>query len=409
MISPIDGIKIAVETLRVNVMRSLLTVLGIVIGVAAVIVMVAVGAGARELIGDQIRSIGSNLILVFPGATTQGGARLGSGSVHTLTASDAEAIQTESSAVKHSAPIWSGIAQVVYGNRNWRTRITGTTKPYFEVREWTLRHGRYFTPDEERHGSKVAVLGQTVVENLLGDTYPLGKIVRIQNVPVTVVGVLESKGQSPRGEDQDDTVIVPLKTSQYRLFGSPFPGEVNAILVQAKSLSVISEAERQVDELLARRHRVGKGREKDFSVRNLTEILNSAQKTLNIMTTLLGAIAAISLLVGGIGIMNIMLVSVTERTREIGIRMAVGARSGDVLSQFLIEAVVLSVSGGVIGIIVGAGGAFVFSRLSGWPALISPYAALVAILFSAAVGVFFGFYPAFKASRLHPIEALRYE
>ncbi|MEW6140957.1 MAG: ABC transporter permease [Thermodesulfobacteriota bacterium] len=409
MISPIDGIKIAVETLRVNVMRSLLTVLGIVIGVAAVIVMVAVGSGARELIGDQIRSIGSNLILVFPGATTQGGARLGSGSVHTLTAADAEAIQTEASAVKYAAPIWSGIAQVVYGNRNWRTRITGTTHPYFEVREWTLRHGRYFTPDEERHGSKVAVLGQTVVENLLGDTYPLGKVVRIQNVPVTVIGVLEPKGQSPRGEDQDDTVIVPLKTSQYRLFGSPFPGEVNAILVQAKSLSVISEAEQQVDELLTRRHRIGKGREKDFSVRNLTEILNSAQKTLNIMTTLLGAIAAISLLVGGIGIMNIMLVSVTERTREIGIRMAVGARSVDVLSQFLIEAVVLSVSGGVIGIIVGAGGAFVFSRLSGWPALISPYAALVAILFSAAVGVFFGFYPAFKASRLHPIEALRYE
>jgi putative ABC transport system permease protein len=409
MISPIDGIKIAVETLRVNVMRSLLTVLGIVIGVAAVIVMVAVGAGARELIGDQIRSIGSNLILVFPGATTQGGARLGSGSVHTLTASDAEAIQTESSAVKYAAPIWSGIAQVVYGNRNWRTRITGTTHPYFEVREWTLRHGRYFTLDEERHGSKVAVLGQTVVENLLGDTYPLGKVVRIQNVPVTVIGVLEPKGQSPRGEDQDDTVIVPLKTSQYRLFGSPFPGEVNAILVQAKSLSVISEAEQQVDELLTRRHRIGKGREKDFSVRNLTEILDSAQKTLNIMTTLLGAIAAISLLVGGIGIMNIMLVSVTERTREIGIRMAVGARSADVLSQFLIEAVVLSVSGGVIGIIVGAGGAFVFSRLSGWPALISPYAALVAIVFSAAVGVFFGFYPAFKASRLHPIEALRYE
>jgi len=390
-------------------MRSLLTMLGIVIGVAAVIVMVAVGAGARELIGDQIRSIGSNLILVVPGAAMQTGARLGSGSVHTLRSSDAEAIAKEAPAVKLAAPVWGEVTQAVYGNKNWRTRVTGTSRDYFPVREWTIRYGRLFTPEEEHQAAKVAVLGGTVVENLMGDTYPLGKVVRIKNVPFNVIGVLEKKGQSPRGDDQDDAVFVPLKTAQYRLFGTPFPDEINAILVSAKEVALIPEAEKQINELLDRRHKIGRGQEKDFTVRNLTEILATAEKTLNIMTTLLGAIAAISLVVGGIGIMNIMLVSVTERTREIGIRMAVGARSADILSQFLIEAVVLSMLGGIIGISLGIAGAFAFARTSGWPALISPLAVAVALLFSAAVGVFFGFYPAFKASRLHPIEALRYE
>ena len=409
MINPFDGIKIATGALRVNVMRSLLTMLGIVIGVAAVIVMVAVGAGARELIGDQIRSIGSNLILVVPGAATASGARLGSGSVHTLRASDAEAIAKECPAVSLAAPVWGEVTQAVYGNRNWRTRVTGTTKDYFPVREWTIRYGRLFTPEEEQRAAKVAVLGGTVVENLMGDTYPLGKVVRIKNVPFNVIGVLEKKGQSPRGDDQDDSIYVPLKTSQYRLFGTPFPDEINAVLVQAKEVALIPEAEKQINELLDRRHKIGRGQEKDYTVRNLTEILATAEKSLNIMTTLLGAIAAISLLVGGIGIMNIMLVSVTERTREIGIRMAVGARSADILSQFLIEAVVLSMLGGITGTILGTAGAYAFARTSGWPALISPLAVAVALMFSAAVGVFFGFYPAFKASRLHPIEALRYE
>jgi len=409
MINPFDGVKIATGALRVNVMRSLLTMLGIVIGVAAVIMMVAVGAGARELIGDQIRSIGSNLILVVPGAAMQTGVRLGSGSVHTLRASDAEAIAKECPAVKLAAPVWGEVTQAVYGNKNWRTRVTGTTRDYFPVREWTMRYGRLFTPEEEHGAAKVAVLGGTVVENLMGDTYPLGKVVRIKNVPFTVVGVLERKGQSPRGDDQDDAIFVPLKTSQYRLFGTPFPDEINAILVQSKEVALIPEAEKQINELLARRHKIGRGQEKDFTVRNLTEILATAEKTLNIMTTLLGAIAAISLLVGGIGIMNIMLVSVTERTREIGIRMAVGARSADILSQFLIEAVVLSMLGGLTGTMLGTAGAYAFARTSGWPALISPLAVAIALLFSAAVGVFFGFYPAFKASRLHPIEALRYE
>jgi putative ABC transport system permease protein len=409
MINPLDGVGIALGALRVNVMRSMLTMLGIVIGVGAVIVMVAVGAGARELIGDQIRSIGSNIILVVPGASVQGGARLGSGSVHTLKGSDAEAMLRDCSAVKLAAPVWGNVVQVVYGNKNWRTHVTGTVQDYFDIREWTFRYGRLFTHEEEKGAAKVAVLGATVVDNLFGETYPLGKIIRIKNVPFRVIGVLERKGQSPRGDDQDDNIFIPLKTAQYRLFGTPFANEVSAILVAAKEIPLMTEAEKQINELLTRRHKIGRGQEKDFTVRNLTEILSTAEKTLNIMTTLLGAIAAISLLVGGIGIMNIMLVSVTERTREIGIRMAVGAKSADILSQFLIEAVVLSLLGGTIGIMLGIGGAYLFAHSSGWPALISPYAMGVAIFFSAAVGVFFGFYPAFKASRLHPIEALRYE
>ncbi len=409
MINPLDGVRIALGALKVNVLRALLTMLGIVIGVGAVIVMVAVGAGAREMIGDQIRSIGSNLILVIPGATVQGGARLGSGSVHTLKSTDAEAMVRECPAVKLAAPIWGEVTQVVYANRNWRTRVTGTWESSFEIREWPILSGRLFTHEEDKQAAKVAVLGQTVVENLFGDTYPLGKMVRIKSVPFIVIGVLDRKGQSPRGDDQDDAVYVPLRTSQNRLFGTPFPDEIQAIMIQAKDLTLIPDAEKQIDELLTRRHKISRNQEKDFTVRNLTEVLETAQKSLNIMTTLLGAIAAISLLVGGIGIMNIMLVSVTERTREIGIRMAVGARSADILSQFLIEGVVLSVNGGFIGTIFGIVGAFIFARTSGWPALVDPLTICVAILFSAAVGVFFGFYPAFKASRLHPIEALRHE
>jgi putative ABC transport system permease protein len=266
-----------------------------------------------------------------------------------------------------------------------------------------------FTREEEKRAAKVAIVGQTVVENIFGDTYPLGKVIRIKSVPFTIIGVLERKGQSPRGDDQDDAVFVPLRTSQYRLFGTPFADEVQAIIVQAKDISLIHEAQKQIDELLTRRHKIGRNQEKDFTVRNLTEILETAQRSLNIMTTLLGAIAAISLLVGGIGIMNIMMVSVTERTREIGIRMAVGARSSDIMRQFLVEAVVLTVNGGLIGTAIGILGAYIFARTSGWPAAIDPFTVITAILFSAAVGVFFGFYPAYKASRLHPIEALRHE
>jgi putative ABC transport system permease protein len=371
--------------------------------------MVAVGAGAREMIGDQIRSIGSNLILVVPGATISSGVRMGSGSVHTLKSTDADAIAKECPAVKITAPTWGDVTQVVHGNKNWKTRVSGTNENNFIIRDWPIRYGRMFTREEETRAAKVAVVGQTVVENLFGDTYPLGKVIRIKSVPFTIIGVLERKGQSPRGDDQDDAVFVPLRTSQYRLFGTPFADEVQAIIVQAKDISLIHEAQKQIDELLTRRHKIGRNQEKDFTVRNLTEILETAQRSLNIMTTLLGAIAAISLLVGGIGIMNIMMVSVTERTREIGIRMAVGARSTDIMRQFLIEAVVLTVNGGLIGTAIGILGAYIFARTSGWPAAIDPFTVITAILFSAAVGVFFGFYPAYKASRLHPIEALRHE
>lgn len=409
MISPIDGIQIAISALRANVMRSLLTMLGIVIGVVAVIVMVAVGSGARELIGTQIRSIGSNLIMVIPGAVAQFGASMGAASVHTLTSGDAEAMSKECPAVELAAPIWGQVTQVVYGNRNWRTRVTGTTSDFFPVREWNVKYGRLFSRKEEDRAAKVCVVGTTVIENLMGSEYPLGKIIRIQNVPMQIIGVLETKGQSPRGEDQDDSIYVPLRTAQYRLFGTPFRDEVRAIMVRAKDVALIPQAEKEINELLSRRHRIGRTQEKDFSVRNLTEILETATRSLNVMTTLLGSIAAISLLVGGIGIMNIMLVSVTERTREIGIRMAVGARSSDVLAQFLIEAVVLSMAGGIIGIALGLAGAEIFARVSGWPALINVWAMIIAIFFSAGVGVFFGFYPAVKASRLHPIEALRHE
>ena len=409
MINPLDGVRSAFGALTVNLMRSLLTMLGIVIGVGAVIVMVAVGSGAREMIGEQIRSVGSNLILVVPGASQQSGLRMGAGSVHTLRSTDAEAIAKECPAVALAAPIWGDVTQVVYGNRNWRTRVTGTWETNFLIREWPIRYGRMFTVDEDKRAAKVAIAGQTVIENLFGDTYPLGKMVRIKSVPFIIVGVLDRKGQSPRGDDQDDAIYVPLKTSQYRLFGTPFPDEIQAAMVQAKDIAVIYDAEKQIDQLLTRRHKIGRGQEKDFTVRNLTEMLETAQKSINIMTTLLGAIAAISLLVGGIGIMNIMLVSVTERTREIGIRMAVGARSTDILAQFLIEGVVLSVSGGLIGTVLGIGGAYLFSRTTGWPALIDLGTVGIALLFSGAVGVFFGFYPAFRASRLHPIEALRHD
>jgi putative ABC transport system permease protein len=409
MLSPLDGLGIAMSALRVNVMRSLLTMLGIVIGVGAVIVMVAVGAGARELIGSQIRSIGSNLILVVPGSTTQGGARMGAASVHSLTDADALAMVRECPAVRLAAPIWSQASQVVYANRNWRTRIIGTTVDYFPVREWNIAQGRSFTPLEELRASKVCIIGTTVADRLMGQTYPLGKMVRIHNVPFKIIGLLETKGQSPRGEDQDDAVFVPLKTAQYRLFGTPFRGEVAGIMVQAKEIDRIPEAEKQITELLTRRHRIGKNQETDFTVRNLTEILDTAKRTVNIMTILLGSIAAISLLVGGIGIMNIMLVSVTERTREIGIRGAVGARSRDILLQFLIEAVALSMLGGLLGVLLGAAGAYTFARVSGWPAIVGLSSATAALVFSGAVGVFFGFYPAFTASRLHPIEALRYD
>jgi putative ABC transport system permease protein len=409
MMKPISSLKVALRALRINKMRSFLTMLGIIIGVGAVIVMVAIGSGASEMIAQQIASMGSNLLIVLPGATTSGGARMGGGSVSTLTSDDAKAIKDECSAIKDVAPVWGGVTQVVYGNQNWNTSVTGTTPPFFDIRDWPVGTGRIFNEQEISGAVKVAVIGQTIVENLFGAESPLGQIIRIKKVPFTIIGVLSRKGQSPQGQDQDDAVYIPLTTSQKKVFGSSLPKTVRIILVQAVDLSQMAEAEKQVNELLNQRHRTQPNQLPDFTVRNLTEIMATAEQSARVMSLLLGSIALVSLFVGGIGIMNIMLVSVTERTREIGIRMAVGARGRDILFQFLTESILLSMVGGLIGIIIGVVGAKVMASFTGWNVLISYWALLISFSFAAAVGIFFGFYPARKASRLNPIDALRYE
>jgi putative ABC transport system permease protein len=401
--------KVAFRSLRANKMRSLLTMLGMIIGVAAVIIMVAIGEGANQRIAAQIASIGSNLLLVIPGSTTSGGLRSGFGGAHTLTMSDARAIGRELSSVRASSPTMRSSGPVVYGNQNWSTILQGGSPEFLELREWKIVSGRNFTAQETEAASKVCLLGQTVSDYLFGTDDPIGKIVRIKRSPFTVIGILDRKGQSPQGQDQDDTVVLPITTMQKKLSGSDHLGVVGAIMVQATDANRVKDAEQQVTELLRQRHRIGQGGSDDFSVRNLSEMLALAESATQIMSLLLGGIASVSLLVGGIGIMNIMLVSVTERTREIGIRMAVGARERDILSQFLIEAVILALTGGVVGILLGAGGAILTSAIAGWTTVISPAAVFLAFGFSAAVGVFFGFYPARKASRMDPIEALRYE
>jgi putative ABC transport system permease protein len=390
-------------------MRSALTMLGIIIGVGAVIAMIAVGSGAKARITEQIAGMGSNLLIVQSGSSTSGGLRMGSGSVPTLTVDDAEAILSEVPSVNYVAPNLSGVAQVVYGNQNWSTSITGTTPEMLEIRNWSIASGRSFTKQDVDGATKVCLLGMTVMENLFGGIDPIGQIVRIKNIPFAVIGVLNHKGQTSHGHDQDDTVIVPLLTAQKRLFGMQFPGMVRQIAVQVKDLEMMKEAEAQINALLRQRHRIPPNQDNDFTVRNLSEVMASAEESANVMSLLLGAIASISLIVGGIGIMNIMLVSVTERTREIGIRIAVGAKSRDILLQFLIESLVLSLIGGVLGIVIGIGGSYVLSTFTEWPVLFSINAILLAFLFSGSVGVFFGFYPARKASLLNPIEALRYE
>ena len=405
----INALEMATGALRVNVLRSLLTILGIVIGVGAVIMTVGLGMGAREMIGERIRSMGSNLVLVIPGASKQGGVHMGSGTVHTLTAKDAEAIARRCPSVTAAVPIWSQVTQVIHANRNWRTRVSGVTGDYFVVRDWSLEGGRYFNANEERAGSKVCVIGKSVARRLMGEGDPVGRELRIQNVPFRIVGLLDTKGQSPGGSDQDDTVLVPIVASHARLFGTPFKDEVRVIMVQAASREAILQAEEEISALLAKRHRIARAADNDFTVKSLTEMMRASEESLKIMTTLLGSIAAISLLVGGIGVMNIMLVSVTERTREIGIRMAVGAKTSDILGQFLVEACALTVLGGLTGIAFGTGGSWLFARTTNWPVLISPFAVVLAFGVSAVVGIAFGFYPAYKASRLHPIDALRYE
>ena len=400
---------IALRALIANKMRSALTMLGIIIGVGAVIAMVAVGSGAKQQIAEQIASMGSNLLIVLSGSSTSGGLRFGSGTVPTLTVDDAKAIQNEIPDVRYVAPSQRGTVQIIFGNQNWSTVADGTTPEVLFIREWSLQSGRSFTQQDLDGATKVCLLGETVVENLFGGIDPVGQIVRIKKVPFTVIGVLASKGQTTFGQDQDDTIIVPLTTAQKKLFGMQFPGMVRTIAVQAKTPEAMGSVENQINDLLRQRHHIQSKQENDFTVRNLTELMSTAQQTANVMSYLLGAIASISLIVGGIGIMNIMLVSVTERTREIGIRIAVGAKGRDILLQFLIESLVMSLMGGILGIGLGICGTLILSSFTQWPTLFSIKAILLAFLFSGSVGVFFGFYPARKASLLNPIEALRYE
>jgi putative ABC transport system permease protein len=409
MINVNSTFKIALRALWVNKMRSFLTMLGIIIGVGAVITMLAVGTGASEKISEQIASVGSNLIMVVPGSITQGGIRMGSGSHSTLTRDDAEAIEKECSAVSAVAPLVNTAAQAVYGNQNWATGIYGTSPGILEVKDCALVAGRNFTDQDIRSATKVCLLGQTVVDNLFGGIDPIGQIVRIKKVPFTVIGILEKKGQSIIGQDQDDVIYIPVTTAQKKIVGTSMPGMVRFIMVKARSADDLPLAEKQVTELLRQRHRSGPNKEDDFTVRNLTQMMQVAEQSAKVMTILLGAIASISLLIGGIGIMNIMLVSVTERTREIGIRMAIGAKTWDIRIQFIIEALTLSMIGGIFGITLGVTGSSLLSAAAGWTTIVSPLSIILAFGFSGLVGIFFGFYPAYKASLLNPIDALRYE
>ena len=406
-----QSVRIALSALRVNKLRSALTMLGIIIGVGAVIAMVAVGAGAQARVAEQIQSLGSNLIIVLSGSVTASGVRMGQGSQLTITEEDAWALQREIPAVQVAAPSSRGTVQVVYGNLNWSTGLQGVTPEYFEAREWGLDSGRAITSEEVDGAMKVALLGQTTALNLFGESDPLGQIIRIRKVPFTVVGLLERKGQNSWGQDQDDIILIPLSTAKKKVLGTSQANarSVGSISVKIRAGEDMAEAENQMRALLRQRHKLQPAQDDDFWLRNLSEVLQTQEESSKVMTYLLAAIASISLLVGGIGIMNIMLVSVTDRTREIGLRMAVGARGRDILSQFLIEAVTLSLIGGVIGIGLGLGSSEAISYYFQWRTLVPAQSIALAFAFAGTVGVFFGFYPAKKAARLDPIEALRYE
>jgi putative ABC transport system permease protein len=403
--------RIALRALSVNKLRSALTMLGIIIGVAAVIVMIAVGAGAQARVEEQIRALGSNLLLIMSGARTQGGVRLGVGSNFTLSEDDAIAINREI-AEALAAPALRGGAQVIWGNSNWATQIYGTTPEYLGVREWTLEAGRIFEAAEMSGAGKVCVVGQTVVRELFGGADPLGEVIRIKRVPFTVIGVLGTKGQSMMGTDQDDIILVPIATARSRVLGTANLARqraVSTIWVKVAQGYDTRRVEEQVRALLRQRHRLQPGAEDDFSLRNLAELMAAQEASSRVLALLLAAVASVSLVVGGIGIMNIMLVSVTERTREIGLRMAVGARTRDILGQFLVEAVTLSLIGGLVGVLLGVGAALAVARFAGWQVVLSGEAVALAVAFALVIGVFFGFYPARRAARLNPVEALRFE
>src|SRR5262244_3121372 len=392
-------------------LRSILTMLGIIIGVGAVIAMVAIGSGAQARVSEQIQSLGSNLIIVRPGTVNAAGTRLGQGSRKTLTEDDAAAIARDLSAVEVAAAYVRGTDQVVSATQNWSTVIQGVTPDYLEARDWMLVSGRPFSGEDVEGASKVVLIGQTASVNLFGDADPVGQTIRIRNVPFTIVGVLDRKGQTTGGTDQDDVILLPVSTAKKKILGvsKSSPRSVHAIAVKIRAGEDMDEAETQLRTLLRQRHRIKPGQDDDFWLRNLADVLQTQEESSRVMTYLLAAIALVSLMVGGIGIMNIMLVSVTERTREIGLRMAVGAKGSDILTQFLVEAVTLSLIGGLIGVGLGVAGSHAISYFAEWRTVIAPDAIVLAFGFAGAVGVFFGFYPARKAARLDPIEALRYE
>ena len=398
--------KIALRALRRNSLRTLLTMLGIIIGVGAVIAMVSIGNGAKAQIEAQIASLGQNVILVLSGNVSRGGFSMGFGTAGTLTKEDYDALRREVAGVVGVSPEVRSFAQLAVGNQNINSQVLGVGEDYLEIRSWALSGGVNLSEQDIRNANKVCLIGKTTAQTLFGDADPVGQTVRVKNAPFKVIGSLSAKGMNMMGNDQDDVLLVPYTSAMKRLAGATTFRSLN---VQAASPDVFASAQKQIAEVLRQRHRIGDGRDDDFLVRTQQEISDRATETSKTMTALLGAIAGVSLLVGGIGIMNIMLVSVTERTREIGIRMAVGARSRDILLQFLIEAVTLSVLGGVIGILVGVGGSRLLSKLKGWATLTSPESIIIAFVFSAVIGIFFGFYPARKAAKLDPIDALRYE
>jgi putative ABC transport system permease protein len=404
-------LRVALKALRVNKLRTLLTMLGMIIGVAAVIAMISIGTGAEERVREQLRNLGSNLILVLPGSTTASGVRLGWGAAQTLTEEDARAIALEVEGVVVAAPAVRGTGQVVVGAANWSTQFFGTTNDYLVARDWALASGRAFEEGEIAGAGKVALIGLTTAQQLFGDADPIDQVIRVRKVPLTIIGVLARKGQNALGQDQDDIVLMPVSTARARVLGQAQGRlrRVGSISVKVADGVDMKGVEERMRALLRQRQRVQPGAEDPFTIRNLTELLQAQEAASQVLTTLLGAVASVSLLVGGIGIMNIMLVSVTERTREIGLRMAVGARGRDILKQFLVEAITLSMIGGLLGVGVGIGTSMAIAEFAQWEVQITTQAVLLAVGFSAVVGVFFGFYPARKASRLLPIEALRYE
>ncbi len=396
------------HSMGANRMRTFLTMLGMIIGVGAVILMLAIGQGVQQRIKESIDSMGSNLFIVLSGSTTAGGLRAGSGATPTLTVADSQSIG-ELPNVLAVAPTVRGTAQIVYGANNWSTAVYGTTPGYFDARAWRLSEGYLFSDSDVRSGTRMAVVGKTVVDNLFNGEDPVGKTIRINQSPFLIVGVLAPKGQNMDGRDQDDSVIIPVTTAQRQLFGSVFQGTVRFIMVQAVSAEVMPKVHREIESLLRRRHHIQDNMDDDFTIRNLTAMADAAAETTKMLSFMLGAIASISLVVGGIGIMNIMLVSVTERTREIGIRISIGAKERDILLQFLFEAVMISVIGCFIGVGVGIGGALIVSRFFDLTVVVTGASILLSFGVAGAIGVFFGFYPARKAARLEPIEALRYQ